>query len=368
MTPFFVYGSLQDVDVLAALLGEHSLNCEPADLAGHRCFYVQNGSYPNIQKDPHSKTRGHLLYGLTEEQLPILDAFEEGYDRRLATVSKNGESVEAFVYFGSEKVDPQRPFDFQKWLQTHKSEFLSCQARWQFTNEWKPKPHCRLCRSPSSEVFQCCEEKVKKGSSLSRHYWKCENCDYVFLDDSQLPSPAEERAVYDLHENSPEDAAYVAFLSQLVDPLKKHLKASLSDKEKLHGLDFGCGPGPTIAAMFADEFWKTRITVQNYDPIFFPKPTPWEQSFDFIASTEVFEHLHHPADTIEKLWNILKPGGLLAVMSSLRREEVDFASWHYRRDPTHVGFFSEQTVHWLEEQFNAELLHISRNTFLLQKY
>jgi 2-polyprenyl-3-methyl-5-hydroxy-6-metoxy-1,4-benzoquinol methylase len=39
-------------------------------------------------------------------------------------------------------------------------------------------------------------------------------------------------------------------------------------------------------------------------------PLPSE-SFDFISAMDVFEHLADPVETVEKLWNTLKPGGFL---------------------------------------------------------
>jgi 2-polyprenyl-3-methyl-5-hydroxy-6-metoxy-1,4-benzoquinol methylase len=39
-------------------------------------------------------------------------------------------------------------------------------------------------------------------------------------------------------------------------------------------------------------------------------PLPSE-SFDFITAMDVFEHLTDPVETVEKLWNALKPGGFL---------------------------------------------------------
>jgi len=39
-------------------------------------------------------------------------------------------------------------------------------------------------------------------------------------------------------------------------------------------------------------------------------PLPSE-SFDFISAMDVFEHLADPVETVEKLWNALKPGGFL---------------------------------------------------------
>lgn len=360
MSALFVYGSLQDTDVLKAVLGEETdLKSEAARLEGYRCCYVQDANYPNIVSKDSFEVEGLLLEGLTEQQIALLDVFEEDYGRQEVTVELQNRKVRIEAYIGTEKIDLERQFDFATWQQTQKSEFLSCLSHWQFTREWKPKPDCRLCNSKNVGAFETCKEKTGE-----RFYWRCFDCDYVFLDETQLPSAQEERAVYDLHENSPEDAAYVDFLSQIVTPLKEHLREiSPNNFTKLTGLDFGCGPGPTVSTMFSENNWD----VQNYDPIFFPSPSPWEQQFDFIISTEVFEHFHEPGPTISKLWDLLKPGGLLAVMTSLRTPENSFQKWHYRRDPTHVGFFSKRTVQHLQANLKGVSIHLTTNTFIIKK-
>ena len=46
-----------------------------------------------------------------------------------------------------------------------------------------------------------------------------------------------------------------------------------------------------------------------------------DESFDFITAMDVFEHLAHPMETVEKLWNALKQRGFLYVRISADPDE-----------------------------------------------
>ena len=65
-------------------------------------------------------------------------------------------------------------------------------------------------------------------------------------------------------------------------------------------------------------------------------------SYDFICATEVVEHLHRPGQDLERLWSLLRPGGWMGIMTKLVRDRASFDTWHYKNDPTHVCFFSEE--------------------------
>ena len=76
----------------------------------------------------------------------------------------------------------------------------------------------------------------------ARAYFRCQACALIFADRTSLLSAEDEKARYKLHQNNPQDTGYRAFLARLVDPLAERLGVS-----PLEGLDFGCGPGPTLS-------------------------------------------------------------------------------------------------------------------------
>ena len=44
---------------------------------------------------------------------------------------------------------------------------------------------------------------------------------------------------------------------------------------------------------------------------------------------------------------LLQKGGTLAIMTRFYGVEAPFAQWWYRRDPTHVCFYCEETMRWI---------------------
>lgn len=209
-------------------------------------------------------------------------------------------------------------------------------------------PTCPLCQSDHVEDYS---------SDKDRDYLLCPGCHLVFVPQKQFLSKDEEKARYDQHQNSPDDPAYRNFLGRLFRPLNKHLKPGSE------GLDFGSGPGPTLSIMLLEAGYKMSI----YDYFYANHPVVFTRQYDFITATEVVEHLHLPAEELDKLWNCLKPGGWLGIMTKQRVAHKDFNNWHYKRDLTHVCFFSHKTFHWLAHQWDASVEFIDKDVILFYK-
>lgn len=168
----------------------------------------------------------------------------------------------------------------------------------------------------------------------TKQYLSCNGCGACFLEPAQRPSRIDEYRHYLTHRNDPSDPRYRAFLARLSDPLIARLQPSSL------GMDYGCGPGPALAAVLEE----AGHAVALYDPFFFPDPSPlYHTGYDFITCTETAEHFHAPAEEFARLSGLLRPGGLLAVMTKFMSTDTDFASWHYRKDPTHVVFYRRRT-------------------------
>nr|WP_232341024.1 class I SAM-dependent methyltransferase [Halomonas pacifica] len=190
-----------------------------------------------------------------------------------------------------------------------------------------------------------------------RDYYRCPRCTLVHVPAAQRLAPAAERAVYDQHENSPEDPGYRRFLGRLFVPLKARLAPGAE------GLDFGAGPGPTLSLMFAEAGHPMAI----YDPFYAPYPEALERRYDFITATEVVEHLFAPGEELARLASRLSPGGWLGLMTKRVTSKEAFAGWHYILDPTHVCFFGEATFHWLATRLGMTVEFPAADVVLLQK-
>jgi SAM-dependent methyltransferase len=208
-------------------------------------------------------------------------------------------------------------------------------------------PACPVCRAPSLPLLRV----------DGRDYWRCPHCEARFLDPRQLPSAEVERAHYLLHENDPADLRYRRFLARLADPLLARLMPASS------GLDYGCGPGPALAAMLEEE----GHTVALYDPFFHPDEAALRRSYDFVTCSEVLEHFHRPALELDHLDSLLRPGGWLAVMTCFQTDDARFAAWHYRRDPTHVVFWRAATFEAVAALRGWQCLIPCKDVALLRK-
>jgi len=191
---------------------------------------------------------------------------------------------------------------------------------------------CRVCNSGEAFAFQ---------TVAKCDYWRCTLCQATFIDAKHLPDEETERKRYTLHENDPNDAGYRHFLSKLANPLLKRLPQSQQ------GLDFGCGTGPALAHMLTEAGHSVRL----YDPFFHPDTSALARTYDFITCTETAEHFHRPAEEFARLNTLLRPGGILAIMTCFQTDDSRFADWHYRRDETHVVFYREETFRHLAAQF-----------------
>lgn len=190
-----------------------------------------------------------------------------------------------------------------------------------------------------------------------RAYHRCEACKASFLDPAYYLSRDAELAHYGTHENTVDDQGYRAFLSRLADPLLERLAPGSK------GLDYGCGPGPALAAMLREAGHEMAL----YDPFFAADKGVLEQTYDFITCTETAEHFHHPADEFRRLAAMLKPGGILAVMTMFQTDDDRFESWHYRLDPTHVVFYRPETFTHLAHELGLGCEVIRKDVVFLTR-
>ena len=208
-------------------------------------------------------------------------------------------------------------------------------------------PVCPLCGDVPSSVR----------TAHGRRFHDCALCRLVFADRAELLDADAERARYETHENDPGDPRYRAFLERLAAPLAERLSPGAE------GLDFGCGPGPTLSLMLSERGFPTA----DWDPFFRPDPALLERTWDFVACSEVLEHLARPLESLEIVDRLLRPGGWFGVMTGLLEDDVDFESWWYVRDPTHVAFYRPRTLRWIARRFDWAMERPAPNVVLFRR-
>lgn len=165
------------------------------------------------------------------------------------------------------------------------------------------------------------------------------------MERAHLPDRIEEEERYKAHQNSPQDAGYVRFLNQAIAPALGHLNATM------RGLDYGCGPVPTLSGLLLTH----GLQCQNYDPYFYPDVP--DKNFDFIFSTEVVEHFFYPCLAFQHINELLNPGGILTIMTEQWHTLEKFSEWHYAKDMTHVSFYHANTIAYICTRYGFERIN-----------
>ena len=207
---------------------------------------------------------------------------------------------------------------------------------------------CPVCEHSTVHRFMVCD---------GRHYLRCDRCQASFVAHKHLPLSEQERELYQLHNNDSDDLAYRCFLSRLSMPLL----AALPPAQQ--GLDYGCGPGPVLARMLEEAGHHMTL----YDPFFHDDQEVLGRQYDFITCTEAVEHFHQPSQEFRRLDSLLEPGGILAIMTCFQTDDARFANWHYRRDPTHVVFYREETFCFIACRFGWRCEIPCKDVVLLHK-
>jgi len=197
-------------------------------------------------------------------------------------------------------------------------------------------------------------------SGENREYWLCLQCRAIFVPAQFHISPDEEVKRYLEHENSLENEGYVQMFEKKISILQAY--------EIKSALDYGCGYEPVLKALLK----RQGIEADAYDPNFFPD-IHLDRYYDLVISTETFEHFRSPAQEIERIAERVTPGGILAIMTRFYPAGDEkllpdlFADWFYKRDPTHIIFYSTKTFEWLAKNIGFKLVFNNDYDFVVLK-
>lgn len=216
----------------------------------------------------------------------------------------------------------------------------------------KRPEQCPLCsHNKTHHFFHSCI------SNLVRDYFICCLCNLIFVPTQFHLSPKEQKDRYLQHNNDPNDPEYRKFLSKLSDELAPHLTHNSK------GLDYGSGPGPTLAIMLE----KDGFDMKTYDIFFQPDRSVLSQSYAFVTCTETAEHFSAPRKDFETLDSLVEPGGWIGLMTTLLDDSTEFPNWYYKRDPTHITFYSKATMRWIANLFDWKVFFPRKTIVLFQK-
>ena len=229
---------------------------------------------------------------------------------------------------------------------------------------------CPVCSSTdilpfkksSFDADSLSEEHIKITDSDYGSTWelcRCLNCTHVFA--NPAPSPALIQSLY----------------SQVKDPdyeeeaqgRGKNFRRILSYLEKIcpsQGTLLDVGAATGILVRLAEELgweaqgiepssWAVRYARDKYGLALFEgsfETVSFEPgAYSAVTMVDFIEHTSHPAENMEKAFRILKPGGILCLVTpdigSLAARLADQKWWHFR--PGHLNYFTARSLNYLLE-------------------
>ena len=181
-------------------------------------------------------------------------------------------------------------------------------------------------------------------------------CKGIFVHENNRINKESEKLVYLQHKNDVNDKGYQKFVSPVTDAILRDFTPNSK------GLDFGAGTGPVLSKVLQDN----NYSIKQYDPFFHNYPQLLQKKYDYIGSCEVIEHFYNPYKEFKLLKSISNPHAKLYLMTEIYNDGIDFASWYYKNDPTHVFFYSEDTFKWIKNRFDFSALNIDKRLIIFE--
>jgi len=191
------------------------------------------------------------------------------------------------------------------------------------------KPICRFCQA--SEEKQTIKGNHVYGGSEEQHFWKCSECDIIYLDppmsegeearfyNQEFEKYMENRTGTDMNWSGPE----VHFQSNQREVARRMPFLENYIKKDQSVLEIGCSSGFMLSA-----FKEKGLQVKGLDPsggfINFVRSKGIDvyhsledlqqnvkSKFDLVIHYYVLEHIRHPVDFIRQYMDLMNPGGMM---------------------------------------------------------
>jgi hypothetical protein len=215
---------------------------------------------------------------------------------------------------------------------------------------------CPICNSPSESFFD---------KQLNIFFYECKNC-FLFFKNNFL-NEDEEKKRYDLHDNSIDNQGYVNYLKEFIN---NYILDYIDNYKQTNLLDFGSGSNQVLINIFKKYYSNYQnVNLYSYDK-YFDNNENWKNNkYDIIVTTEVLEHLAKPLEELKLLHDLMNKNSYLIIMTNFHNnDKTDFLKWWYRRDPTHLSFFSLNTFEYLADKLDMQIVKKNnKNVIVLKK-
>ena len=244
----------------------------------------------------------------------------------------------------------------------------------------RPNPECELCGSKGMLLYQNLTDRLF-GTAGQWNLRRCPNsrCGLVWLDPMPLPEEiGKAYQTYYTHEDGGGSASGRAVKASPIWRAMRQFYLQLErltsiprERERVTGmyleetppgklLEVGCGSGQRLAELRkrgwqvegqevdprAAEFARTRYGVQVHQGELEKLALP-DEGFDAIVTNHVIEHVFHPEALLKECRRLLKPGGVLVVITP---NINSFGHRHFRENwlsldpPRHLHLFSTKNL------------------------
>lgn len=102
-------------------------------------------------------------------------------------------------------------------------------------------------------------------------------------------------------------------------------------------------------------FLERGYHIDLFDKFYANDTSIFNNYYNFITLTEVAEHFDKPGFELDRLFAMLDGGGVLSIMTNMLNSDTNFEYWHYKDDPTHICFFSQMTMNYLANKWDARI-------------
>lgn len=205
--------------------------------------------------------------------------------------------------------------------------------------------NCLICNNETNKLFD---------PQMKVTYLSCKKCGFISKQKDFFPDKETEKGRYDLHHN--DDDYYRDSFSEVIDDYIAKL-----DIETI--LDFGSGPYPVLTKLLENKY-----DVTMYDPFYYNDLRYLDKLYDLVITSEAIEHFHSPRIELSKIIGLINKNKYLIVMTYLRTvDEERFLTWWYRRDLTHVGFYTLDTFKYIAKLYNLELITSNNKNIVVLK-
>ena len=234
------------------------------------------------------------------------------------------------------------------------------------------KPNCPICFSNSLEIKY--HGNIRNGKYPNvvedRRVIKCSECSIEFLSDYKMDydSPGYRELV---------DSDHTADAYYAIHDKDQYAKLSFIDLSKLRGkkiIDIGCGCGSFLDLVkgYASEtyaiepakFYHADLTAKGHqvfnsvDEIL----SEHENSFDYVVSFSVIEHVEDPVNFMQQASKLLKVGGVL-ILSTPNAEDVllkllpkEYSAFFYR--VVHKWYFNKESLSFISQKTDMRLFKV----------